>query len=320
MRLIFLGSGEFGVPALEALVAAGHEILAVFTQPDRPAGRGHKPKRTPICGFASARGMAIHQPETLKAEAPLAILRRLVPDLAVVVAYGHLIPKPWLTIPRLGFINLHASLLPKYRGAAPVPHAILNGETETGVTVFRLNERFDEGDILAQAAEPILPDDTSASLLKRLAVLGAKVLTETVAGLAKGSVIPRPQSEAGASRAPRLRKEDGHIRWSATCVQIDRLVRAFQPWPLAFTFFPLAHGEKQRVAILAVEFTEAPIPAEEVAIMPGAIRVAHAKRGIVVQCGDGCLRLARLKPEGRGEMSDCEYMRSADLEPHGILT
>ncbi len=319
MRLTFFGSGEFGLPALQALCAAGHEIVAVFTQPDRPAGRGRKAHRTPICRFARERGLAVYQPATLKDEMPPAILRCLAPEIAVVVAYGHLIPPALLAVPRLGFINLHASLLPKYRGAAPVPHAILNGETETGVTVFHLNERFDEGDILAQSLEPILPNDTSATLLKRLAALGAKVLIDTIAGLAAGRIFPRPQPTRGASRAPRLCKEDGHIHWHYSGAQIDRMVRAFQPWPLAFTFFPLANGERQRVAILAVEAAEMDASPGAAAVMPGSIRIAHAKQGIVVQCGDGCLRLRRIKPEGKGEMSDAEYMRGAVLTPQAVL-
>jgi len=319
MRLAFFGSDDFGLLSLQALNAAGHEVAAVFTQPDRPAGRGQHMQRTPIGRFAHNLGLPVYQPETLKEGAPVKILQHIAPELAVVVAYGHLIPPSMLAVPRHGFINLHASLLPKYRGAAPVPHAILNGETQTGVTIFRLNERLDEGDILAQEVEPILPRDTSATLLARLAVLGAKVLTQTIASLIAGSIVPRPQPATGASHAPRLRKEDGRIRWNTSCAQIDRMVRAFQPWPLAFTFFPTAHGEQRRVVVLSVEPEPAASIPDSTTCLPGTILIAHAKRGIVIQCNDGCLRLTRIKPEGRSAMSDVEYMRSAVLPLRSVL-
>ncbi len=314
MRLAFFGSAGFAVPTLSALAESSHELAQVYTQPDRKRGRGGQVRPTPVKERALALGLPVAQPATLKDGMAAAELRESAAELAVVVAYGQLIPGEMLGLPRRGFINLHASLLPRYRGAAPVPHAILNGERMTGVTVFQLNERFDTGGILAREEIEIRSDDTSGTLLERLAPLGAELVVKVIGEIQAGTATARPQDEAAATRAPKLTKESGRIDWAATADRIERLTRAFQPWPLAHTVFPLAQGPLP-VALLAV----APVAADETSAAPGTVLRADGKEGIVVGCGDGAVKLVRLHPQGKRAMSGAEYMRGARLEKGTIL-
>jgi len=309
MRLVFLGSDAFAVPTLNALVARDHDVALVYTQPDRAAGRGRHAESTPVKRAAEALGFPVVQPESLRDGRALAHLDAAAPDLAVVVAYGHLIPPAMLASPAHGFINAHASLLPKYRGAAPVPHAILNHEAETGVTVFRLNERFDAGAILGRAAIPIAPDETAGGLLARLAPLAATLVLEVIGQIQAGWAQPLPQAEAEATRAPKLAKDMGRIDWSAPRREIDARVRAFQPWPLAYTFFPAKRGP-QRVTILKVSPAAG---APGISAAPGTVIAADARSGITIQAGDGPLHLACIRPAGKRDMDSAEYMRGARL-------
>ncbi len=304
MRLVFFGSGEFGVPTLSALVSRGHEVAAVATQPDRPAGRGAKCRSTPIKCLAEGLGLPVLEPEKPALPEFAAEIARLGADLAVVVAYGHLLKKSLLDATRLGFVNLHASLLPAYRGAAPVPWAILRGETESGVTIFRLDERFDTGAILARAALPILPDDTSASYLAKLAPVGADLMAETVAELAAGRARPQPQDNVLASQAPKLRKEDGAIDWSRPYAEIERRVRAFQPWPLAHTVLQTCRGPL-RVNIMQI----LPGGPADAAPPPGTVLAADSGEGLWIAAGDRRVRLCQLQPEGKRVMADKEFLR-----------
>lgn len=307
MRLIYLGSGEFGIPTLEAL-AAVHEIPLVVSQPDRPAGRGGKTRPTPIKARATELGLTVETPEKPNSPEFEQRLRELEPELAVVVAYGHLIRKNLLDVPEHGFVNLHASILPAYRGAAPVPWAILNGEAESGATVFQLDERFDTGAILGTIRLPIRDDDTSATYLAALAPKGAELMAEVVRDIEAGRKTPQPQDNAQASAAPKFRKDDGRIDWSQPYAVIERKVRALQPWPLASTTLPGAKGEI-RLNVL----TLAPAEMNAGGKAPGAVLAADPKGGLVVATGDGTARLALIQPEGKRPMPDTEFLRGSKV-------
>ncbi len=317
MRIAFFGSANIGEETLCKLAEHENEIAVVFTQPDKPAGRGGHLRKTRIKERAEMMGVDVHQPLTLKDGEATEILKSYNVDLAVVVAYGHLIPGQMLAVPQHGFINLHASLLPKYRGAAPVPFAILDGEAETGVTIFRLNERFDEGDILDREIIPITGDDTTATLLEKMAPIGAELVCKVVGELEAGWAHFVPQLDAEATKAPKMNKDDGLIHWHAPGEQIDRMSRAYQPWPLAYTY--VQQGKKKlRMAVLKVEFVNGE-NGEEVGAgveqTPGTILAADKKAGLVVATGNGALRLRRVKVEGKKEMEDVDYLLGARLEP-----
>ncbi len=309
MRLAYFGSGEFGLPTLEALLMAGHDVAVVVSQPDRPAGRGGKTRPTPISEMAERLGMRLWRPEKPNAPEFAPQLADLGIDLAVVVAYGHLIKKPLLDVPPLGMYNLHASLLPAYRGAAPVPWAILKGETVSGATVFRLDQQFDTGSIYGQVELPIGPDDTSATYLAKLAPLGAKLMADTVAGVADGSLRPVPQDNTKASAAPKFRKEDGVLDWRESYAALDCKVRALQPWPLAQAVLPTAKGEL-RLNVLKME----PAPDAPRSKNPGDIVASDAKSGLVVMAGDQPVRLVEIKPEGKRAMRDVELLCGCRLD------
>lgn len=310
MRLVFFGSGEFGVPTLDALLAAGHDIPAVISQPDRPAGRGGKTRPTPIRALAESRGVPVLCPEKPNTPEFEAELRALAPELAVVVAYGHLIKKPLLAVPPRGFVNLHASLLPAYRGAAPVPWAILRGETVSGASVFQLDERFDTGAVVGMESLPILPDDTSGTYLARLAPVGAGLMARTVAAIAAGAAVPQPQDDSRSSAAPKFAKEDGRIDWTLPFAEIERKVRALQPWPQAFAVISTAKGEV-RVNVVRLEAVGETVDGRT----PGSILEADAKKGLIVATGDCPARLALLQPEGKRVMPDTDFLRGTKVQP-----
>lgn len=322
MRLAFFGSGNFARPTLETLLARNHDLAAVVTQPERPAGRGGKPRPTPIGDLAAERGLRLLTPERPDAAEFVETIRGLDLDLAVVVAYGHLLRKQLLALPRLGFVNLHASLLPAYRGAAPVPWALLNGERESGVTVFRLNERFDEGAILARRALPIAPDDNTGTYLAKLAPIGAALMAEAAEDLAAGRATPCEQDETAASRAPKLTKQDGEIDWNLPFAAIERRVRAFQPWPLAWTILATNRGPL-RVSVLRLLPCDASNAAADAdadaaattaaAATPGSVLRADAGGGLVIRAGDAPVRLAEVLPEGKRAMTDNEFLRGTGV-------
>lgn len=300
MRLCFFGSASFAVPSLRALHSAGHDIVSVFTQPDRPAGRGGHLRGTPVKDCAVELGIPVVQPEHLDAEA-LTVLQQCAPEAAVIIAYGMLVPAAMLAAVPRGWLNLHPSLLPKYRGAAPVPHCILNGDAETGVTVFRLNEKFDKGDILAVEKIPLPPAITSGELLEKLSHIGADLMARV---LARPVWEFLPQSGEKSSYARKFTKDDGIIDWAEAAAVIDRKVRAYQPWPLARTCW----GAKARqLTVTAVELT-----GRAAAAAPGTVEVG--KNEILVACADQWLRLARVLPEGKAEMTGAEFLRGARLQ------
>lgn len=255
LRLVFLGSPACALPTLKALLASPHSIELIITQPDKPSGRGRRLQPPPVKIFAEENGLPVYQTKRIrKDEQARLLLEKIKPDVGVVVAFGQIIPPSILDIPPYGFLNVHFSLLPHYRGASPVAHALLNGEEKTGITIFRLNEKMDEGDILTRREVEILPDETAGELEARLAEIGAELLLETLAKI--DEIPPQPQDHSQATYAPLLNKEDGLINWEATAREIYNRIRAFNPWPSAYTFF---RGE--RVKLLrakVVRFKEEP--------------------------------------------------------------
>ncbi len=288
LKIIFAGTPEFAVVALNALLENGeHEICAVYTQPDRPAGRGRKLKASPVKEVALAHRLPLYQPATLKDPQQQRLLREMQVDLMVVVAYGLLLPRPVLNAPRFGCINIHASLLPRWRGAAPIQRAILAGDTETGVSIMQMDEGLDTGPVFYQLATPIEPRDTAKTLHDRLAILGARALLDTLGLIVDGSAHPVPQDDAAATYAPKIEKQEALLDWNVTAEELDRRIRAFNPWPVAYT---LLNGKFLRIweAIPLDVSTDA---------SPGTV-IMVGKRGIDVATGSGVLRLQRLQSAG----------------------
>lgn len=303
MRIIFAGTPDFSVPPLQALIASRHEICAVYTQPDRPAGRGRKLRASPVKEVAQKAAIPVRQPETLRPESEQQALAELGADLMVVVAYGLILPKPVLTAPRLGCVNIHASLLPRWRGAAPIQRSILAGDAESGVTLMQMDEGLDTGAMLATATTPIAAVDTAQSLHDRLAQLGATLLMESLPGLADGSLQPEPQEEALATYAHKLSKDEALMDWARPAEELDRAVRAFNPWPVAHTRY---RGEMLRI------WRAEPLPGSENAGKePGTILQAAAT-GLDVVTGEGLLRLHEVQPAGARRMSVADFINSRD--------
>jgi len=288
MNLIFAGTPEFAVPALKALLDAGHTILAVYTQPDRPAGRGRKLGMSAVKEFALAHGLRVHQPETLKSESEAETLHALKPDALIVIAYGLILPKPILSIPQYGCINVHASLLPRWRGAAPIQRAIEAGDTKTGVTIMQMDADLDTGAILALAEIPIGADDNAATLHDLLAELGGRLLVDALAQLTRGAIVPQAQDNARATYAAKLKKEEARLDWNADAELLARRVRAFNPWPVAHTTID---GQTLRLWHAQAE------SGTPVGQPPGTVLTADAD-GVRVQCATGVLRITRLQLEG----------------------
>lgn len=298
LRILFMGSAGFAVPALEALARSGHELALVLSQPPRPAGRGMGEKRTPVHEAALRLGLPVETPATLKDPAVQARLRALAPDLAVVAAYGLLLPEAVLAIPRLGCLNLHASLLPRWRGAAPIQRAIMAGDTLTGVCLMRMEKGLDTGPVYACRTTPIGPRETAGSLHDRLAALAAELLLAELPAIAAGTAVPTPQPSEGASYAAKIGPEDQRLDFARSAAELDRRIRALSPAPGAWC---LARGE--RLLVLEAEPVEAPggAPGEIVALP------------LVVACGRGALALRRVQRAGRRPMRAEELQRGFPL-------
>jgi len=314
MRLIFMGTPEFAVPSLRNLIKAGHEIIAVFTQPDRPVGRKQVITPPPVKVFAAERGLEIHQPSKIKtAEAH----ERFEPlfkqaDAGVVAAYGRILPDWMLNAPRHGCVNVHSSLLPKYRGAAPINWAIARGERETGVTIMRMDAGLDTGPILLKRGITIGGEETAAELTPRLAELGAESLIEALSKMERGEITPQPQNDAEATLAPILKREDGEVDWTMTAAEIFNRMRGFTPFPGCYTFF---NGQRLEIVKALVE------PGESGAdkFKPGAV-CEVSKESLVVACGDGAgLRITGVQPEGKRAMSARDFLNGAKLQVGAIL-
>ncbi len=315
MKIVFFGSAPIAVSTFNALIESRNEILAVFTQPDRPAGRGGHMHQTAVKVRALEVGIPVEQPERMRDPEAIEALKKYEPDVAVIVAYGHLIPKVLLEIPEHGFINLHASLLPRYRGAAPVPFAILNGDSETGVTVFQLNEKFDEGKILGVEKVTIEDTDTTTTLLEKLSPIGAELICKVVGELEAGWIVPLEQNDEEATFAPKMNKDDGRVDWALDSRTIDLHVRAYQPWPRCFTFY-VAGRKVRRLCILEVRDYDMTGQSGK----NGEIVHADEENGLVVGCGNGqAVRLIRVKPEGKKEMRGLDFMHGARLKVGDFL-
>jgi methionyl-tRNA formyltransferase len=304
VRIVFMGSGRFAVPSLHALAEAGHELLAAVTQPDREQGRGRQLLPPPVKSAALERGLRVLQPERIRDPETLQRLSGLAAELHVVVAYGKILPRDALAIPARGTINVHASLLPRYRGAAPIAWAIVNGERETGVTTMLLDEGMDTGPTLLSRSTPIAPDETAGQLEERLARMGASLLLETLDGLARGELAPTPQDSAHASYAPLLKKEDGRVDWGAEAAAIERRIRGFQPWPGA-----VANVAGRTLKLLKARVETGPAG-------DGGTVLAVDAEGIVVACGSAsALRLLEVQPESRRGMSAAAFAAGARIRP-----
>jgi methionyl-tRNA formyltransferase len=300
LRLVFAGTPEFAVPCLEACRASGAEVVAVYTQPDRPAGRGRKLAPSPVKQAALAAGIAVEQPESLKSAAVQQALAAYRPDLLVVVAYGLILPRKVLAIPRLGCWNVHASLLPRWRGAAPIQRAILAGDTESGVDLMQMEAGLDTGPVMLQRHTPINRDDTGGSLHDRLSALGAEVLAEGLRRtLAGETLVAAPQPEAGVSYAHKLDKAEAKLDFSRTATELERQVRAFDPWPVAEGVIA---GEPLRIwAAQAIALDHHGVP--------GSV-LAAGRDGIDLACGDGALRVTALQRAGGRRIGAIDYLNA----------
>ncbi len=309
MRIVFMGTPQFAVPSLKSLINSGWKVEAVVTQPDRPRGRGHRVSFSPVKEAALEAGLEVLQPEKVSEESFIRKLKEINPDAVVVVAFGQLIPPAVLQLPRFGCINVHASLLPRYRGASPIQQAIIDGCTVTGVTTMLLDEGWDTGDILLQREVPIAPEDTAGSLERKLAEVGAELLCETLDRLAKGDLQPTPQDDAQATYAYRLTKTAGKISWQVGARQIADLVRGVNPWPGAYTYHRDQLLKVWEAAALEEEVHDA---------LPGAV-LRIAEEGMVIACGVGAVLLKVVQPPNRPRMRGRDYANGYRVEPGEIL-
>ncbi|HUH64988.1 MAG TPA: methionyl-tRNA formyltransferase [Syntrophales bacterium] len=307
-RIAFLGTPEFAVPSLEILVSNGWPIVTVVTQPDRPKGRGRIPAPPPAKIIAERYGLTVIQPERVRNPEFIEYFRNLSPDMAVVAAFGQILPAEILEIPKMGCANVHPSLLPMYRGAAPINWAIIRGETKTGVTIMLMDEGLDTGDVLSQEETPIYPEETFGELHDRLADIGARVLMKTVEMMTASNITRKSQDPSRASYAPRLKKEDGLIRWNADVREIVNLIRGLSPTPCAHTFF---QGKMLKIFSAAGE--QAPV--EE---SPGTVR-ARTEKGLAVAAENGYIYLREVQLENKKRMSITDFLRGSRIAPGDTL-
>jgi methionyl-tRNA formyltransferase len=309
MRIIFMGTPESAVPTLRRCVEDGHEVVAVWTQPDRPAGRGNKLKAPPVKEYALSQGLTVRQPSKLKTEEALALFTSEPFDAAVVVAYGRILPPAFLRAPELGCVNVHFSLLPKYRGAAPVNWALVRGETETGVTTMLMDEGLDTGDVLLQRSTTIDEGETAPQLLERLSHAGAELLSETLARFRE--LEPRAQRDDEATLAPILKREDGLIEWTLDARDIERRVRGFQPWPGAYTSY---NGRRLVVWRAEVPQVEDESVAGRTQVRPGVIMEARGD-ALNVSCGGStALRLVEVQLEGKQRVGARDFINGSRVQ------
>lgn len=307
MRVVFAGTPEAALPSLEALVGSAHEVVAVLTRPDAPAGRGRRLEASPVRRRAEQLGLPVLTPASVEDPAFLAELARIGPDLVAVVAYGNLVGPAALDIPVHGWVNLHFSILPAWRGAAPVQHAIIAGDELTGASTFRLERGLDTGPVYGVLTEPVRPGDTAGDLLGRLATAGAALLVATVDGIESGALVPKPQPGEGVSLAPKIRADDARVRWDRPAFAVDRQVRGCTPTPGAWTTF---RGERLRVGPLTpVEPGDGPAAGPPA---PGELVVT--KRKVLVGTGAGVVRLGTVQAQGRRPMPAVDWARGSRIE------
>lgn len=302
-EILYMGTPDFAVPCLRKLIKKNYNICSVITQPDKKAGRGQKIIFSPIKEVALKHNIEIYQPENIKDKGVIDKIKDIKPDIIIVAAYGQILPKEILDIPKFGCINIHASLLPKYRGASPIQYAILNGEKETGVTVMQMGEGLDDGDIISQKSLPISDSENSSTLHDKLSLLGAELLLETIPLIFEGKIKKTPQDEERATFTKIIKKEDGEIKWSDGAVYVERKIRAFYPWPGTFTGIELQNSKVKNLKI-----TKAALLNEEKRHEPGKI-FKSVKGKMLVACYGGNIILEKVKLEGKKEISGEEFLR-----------
>jgi len=310
LRVVFFGTPDFAVPSLQALLGSGHTVVGVVTQPDRPRGRGQRVTESPVKQVAMTRGLPVLQPERLKDEAFLTLMREWQADLGVVAAYGKILPAAVLDMPRLGLINVHASLLPRHRGAAPVHRAVIAGDTETGVSIMRVVQALDAGGVFATVTRPIGPDDTSADVEVDLARLGADLLVHVVDALSAGEARDTPQDAVGATYAHRLQKEEGLIDWRREAGAVHNQVRGLQPWPMACTTVG-----SRRLIVLRTRL----VADVQAAVVPPGTIIEITRDAVRVQTGAGALDVLTVQPEGRRAMPARDYAAGHQIGPGACL-
>lgn len=303
MRIAFAGTPAFAVPPLAALLDSPHEVVGVLTQPDRPAGRGRQLSQSAVKEFACSRQLSVDQPSTLRSAAGRQALERWRPELLVVVAYGLLLPPEVLSLPRYGCLNIHGSLLPRWRGAAPIQRALLAGDSETGVTIMQMDVGLDTGPVWLEKRMPIEREDDSASLHQRLAVLGASALLETLDLIAAGDRQPRAQASEGVTYAKKISKEEARIDWRESASLIERRIRAYRPWPMAYTSLP--DGEILRLHEARTQPAESTAQAE-----PGTVLGLQGDL-LIIACGEGLLGVSRVQRAGRRVVTAREFANAA---------
>ncbi|MEM6622826.1 MAG: methionyl-tRNA formyltransferase [Pseudomonadota bacterium] len=304
MRLAFMGTPDFSVPILQALIAAGHEIAAVYTQPPRPAGRGKAPRPSPVQRVAEAHNLTVRLPESFRETSVIQGFAALQVDAAVVVAFGQILPPEALTAPTLGCLNLHASLLPRWRGAAPIQRAIMAGDDETGIAVMQMEAGLDTGPVWAEVKTPISAEDTAGSLHDRLAASGARLIIEALPQIAAGDRVPRPQPADGVTYANKIDKAEARVDWSLPAEAIDRQIRGLSPFPGAWCEVA---GQRVKLLHSCAEPGDGP---------PGAV----LDQNLLVACGAGAVRLTRLQRAGKGPVDARAFLNGTDLPPGSQLT
>lgn len=304
MKVIFMGTPDFAVGTLEALIGAGHEITLVVSQPDKPKGRGHELIPTPVKAVALAHGLPVYQPARLRGEQTEKKLRSTEADVIVVAAFGQLIPKSILKMKQYGCVNVHGSLLPKYRGAAPIQWAVIDGEAESGITIMQMDEGLDTGDMLLKAAVPLEPKETGGSLFEKLSVLGASLCVEALAKLEEGSLTPQKQGDSPTAYAKQLTKEMGELDWTRPAAELERLIRGLNPWPSAYT----------RLTGKLLKIWDGDVCEEEQTQRACGEIVRVSKDAIYVACGQGVLKINELQLQGKKRMDTAAFLRGYDIK------
>ena len=308
MRIIFMGTPEFAAPAIDSLLAAGHEIAAVFSQPDKPKGRGYAMTPPPVKVRALEHGIPVYQPKSMRDGEALQIFNEIQPDVGVVIAYGKILPQEILDAPKFGCINVHASLLPKYRGAAPIQWSVIDGESKTGVTTMQMDAGLDTGDMLMRSETDILPDETAGELHDRLSAMGAELIVKTLDALAKGELQPEKQDDSRSCYAKMLTKELCAVDWSKSAREIHNRIRGLSPWPVATAVLEGKKIKLHRSAISAMDVPEAKC-GEIISLEP-----------LTVKCGQGAIELLELQAEGKKRMMSSEYLRGHKIEKGTVLS
>lgn len=309
MRIIFMGTPDFSVPTLEALVASEHEVAAVVTQPDKPKGRGKEIHMSPVKECALKHNIPVYQPVRARDEAFVEEMHTLKPDAMVVIAFGQILPKSLLDLPKYGCVNIHASLLPKYRGAAPIQWAVINGDEETGITTMMMDVEMDTGDMLEKTVVKLNPDETGGSLFDRLSLLGGDLILSTLSKLEKGEITPQPQDHAQATYVKKISKSMGDIDWTMDAVSIERLVRGLNPWPSAFTRW---NGKMLKIWEAKV------LPDLETKAPCGSV-ISASDEGLKIQTGNGVLCVTSLQLEGKKRMDTAAFLRGYQVESGFIM-